>query len=323
MNITVIGCGRWGSFLAWYMNKIGNRVTIYGRESSTSFQSLKNTRKNEYIELQADIEFSSDLTYSLENADTVIISIGAQGLPDLAESIKFATPLANQKEYILCMKGIVENSGKRLSEIIIDTLGVKTKCAVWLGPGHVEDFSAGIPNCMIMCSSDEGYAHELCSRFGSSLIRFYSSSDLIGCELGAATKNVMGIAAGILEGMGYTSLKGSLMARGPREIARLAEAMGGNEKSIFGLCHIGDYEATLFSHHSHNRRYGEAFIKKEPYDALAEGYYTVCAIVKLADQYKVDLPICRAVYALLYENASPKTVLSELFERKFRNEFYR
>ena len=321
MNITVIGCGRWGSFLAWYMNKIGNRVTIYGRESSTSFQSLKNTRKNEYIELQADIEFSSDLTYSLENADTVIISIGAQGLPDLAESIKFATPLANQKEYILCMKGIVENSGKRLSEIIIDTLGVKTKCAVWLGPGHVEDFSAGIPNCMIMCSSDEGYAHELCSRFGSSLIRFYSSSDLIGCELGAATKNVMGIAAGIFDGMGYTSLKGSLMARGPREIARLAEAMGGNEKSIFGLCHIGDYEATLFSHHSHNRRYGEAFIKKEPYNKLAEGVYTVKSVLYLGNKYGVELPVCKTVYDIIHGGKNAEEALTALFLRAQKSEY--
>lgn len=303
------------------MHRLGNYVTVYGRQGSASFEALKATRKNEYIELPKEIEFSSDLTYSLESADTVIISIGAQRLPELAASIKKATPLAADKEYVLCMKGIVEDGGRRLSEVITDTLGANVKCAVWLGPGHVEDFSAGIPNCMIMCSEDEDYAHELCSRFGSPLIRFYYSSDIIGCELGAATKNVMGIAAGILDGMGYTSLKGALMARGPREIARLAEAMGGNEKSIFGLCHIGDYEATLFSSHSHNRRYGEAFIKKEPYNKLAEGVYTVRSVLYLGKKYGVELPVCETVYDIIHGGKNAEEALTALFLRSQKSEY--
>lgn len=321
LNITVIGCGRWGSFLAWYMRRLGNNVTIYGREDSASLNELMRSRKNEYLTLQDDIAFSCDLKTSLESADTVIISIGAQGLPALAESIKNATPEASDKRYVLCMKGIVENGGKRLSEVMTDTLGKDVKIAVWLGPGHVEDFTAEIPNCMIICSSDENYAKELCSTFGSNLIRFYYSQDLIGCELGAATKNVMGIAAGILDGMGYTSLKGSLMARGPREIARLAEAMGGNEKSIFGLCHIGDYEATLFSSHSHNRKYGEAFIKKEPYDKLAEGVYTVRSVLELGKKYGVELPVCQTVNDIIHGGFDAEQALTALFLRAQKSEF--
>lgn len=321
MNITVIGSGRWGSFLAWYTKRLGNDVLIYGRQTSASYQELKNTKKNEYITLQDDTKFSSDLKYSVEYADTVIISIGAQGLPSLAESIRNATAQAGKKSYVLCMKGIVEDGGKRLSEVIYETLGPDTKCAVWLGPGHVEDFTKGIPNCMIMCSRDEAFAKELCQSFASPLIRFYYSSDLIGCELGAATKNVMGIAAGILDGMGYTSLKGALMARGPREIARLAEAMGGNEKSIFGLCHIGDYEATLFSPHSHNRRYGEAFIKKEPYDKLAEGVYTVRSVLYLGEKYGVELPVCETVYDIIHGGKAPEEALTALFLRAQKSEY--
>ena len=321
MNITVIGCGRWGSFLAWYMASLGNDVLIYGRESSRSFQELKETGKNEYVTLPSQVKLSSDLIYSLEYAETVVISIGAQGLPELMESIKAASPSATDKKYVLCMKGIVEKSGKRLTEVVFDALGDEVKCAVWLGPGHVEDFTKGIQNCMIMCSRDETYARELANSFGSHLIRFYFSHDLIGCELGAATKNVMGIAAGILDGLGYTSLKGALMARGPREIARLTAAMGGDERSIFGLCHIGDYEATLFSPHSHNRRFGEAFIKKEPYDKLAEGVYTVRSVLYLGKKYGIELPVCETVNDIIHGGADPEEALNTLFLRAQKSEF--
>lgn len=321
MKITVIGCGRWGSFLAWYSKNLGADVLLYGRSGSASYEELRSTKRNEYITIQDGIEFTSDLPYALESADTVIISIGAQGLPALAESILRASPYARKKDYVLCMKGIVEDGGKRLSEVMTDALGRDARVAVWLGPGHVEDFSAGIPNCMIMCSSDEEYAKELCARFGSPLIRFYYSSDMIGCELGAATKNVMGIAAGILDGMGYTSLKGALMARGPREIARLAEAMGGSEKSIFGLCHIGDYEATLFSPHSHNRRYGEAFIKREPYEKLAEGVYTVRSVLYLGKKYGIELPVCETVNDIIHGGINAEDALTALFLRAQKSEY--
>ncbi len=321
MNITVIGCGRWGSFLAWYLKGLGNRVLIYGIADSPSYVALTTTGKNEYLTIQEDMEFTTDLKYALDFAETVVISIGSQGFPELAEQIKQTTPDAKNKKFVLCMKGIVEKTGKRLSEVLCDTLGDGIKCAVWLGPGHVQDFTRGVPNCMTLCSNDVEYAKELCTQFGSPLIRFYYSTDLIGCELGGATKNVMGIAAGILDGMGYTSLKGALMARGPREIARLTAAMGGDERSIFGLCHIGDYEATLFSAHSHNRRFGEAFIKKEPFEKLAEGYYTVRSVLELGEKYGIELPICSVVNDIIHNGVDPKEAFTSLFLREQKSEF--
>ena len=321
MNITVIGSGRWGSFLAWYLKGLGNDVLIYGRASSSSFNDLMKSRKNEYVTLQDDIKFTTDLSFAVNNAQLIVISISAQNLPQLAQNIKDVCKDAHQKEFVLCMKGIVENGAKRLSEVMYDTFGDDITCALWLGPGHVEDFTAGIPNCMTICSKNEDYAKELGVKFGSKLIRFYYSSDLIGCELGAATKNVMGIAAGILDGKGYTSLKGALMARGPREIARLTAAMGGDERSIFGLCHIGDYEATLFSAHSHNRRYGEAYIKGEPYDKLAEGVYTVRSVLSLGKKYGVELPICSAVNDIIHNGVDAEQVFSELFLRAQKSEY--
>lgn len=321
MKITVIGCGRWGSFLSWYVNRLGHDVLIYGRAGSGSFETLRAERKNEYVTLPTEINFTSDLSYAVSYADTVIISIGAQGLPVLTDSIRNCGADVSGKEIVLCMKGIVEDGGYRLSEVVSKNLGKGVRCAVWVGPGHVEDFTAEIPNCMTICSEDEDFARELCTRFASKLIRFYFSGDLIGCEIGAATKNVMGIAAGILDGMGYTSLKGALMARGPREIARLTAAMGGDERSIFGLCHVGDYEATLFSAHSHNRRFGEAFIKKEPYDKLAEGVYTVRSVLYLGEKYGVDLPICSAVNDIIHLGKNAEEVISDMFLRAQKSEF--
>ncbi len=144
---------------------------------------------------------------------------------------------------------------------------------------------------------------------------------MIGNEIGAATKNVIGIAAGMLDGMGLTSLKGALMSRGTREIARLIKACGGNELSAYGLCHLGDYQATVFSEYSHNRQYGEDFVKGKKFDRLAEGYFTVPAVVKLAENAGVDVPICKAVYELLYCGAKPEEMLNKLFCRSLKEEY--
>lgn len=132
---------------------------------------------------------------------------------------------------------------------------------------------------------------------------------------------MVGIAAGMLDGLGLTTLKGALMSRGTREIARLIQAMGGNELSAYGLCHLGDYQATVFSPFSHNRAFGEAFVRKQPYEQLAEGYYTVKALCLLEQRYQVELPICQTVYQVLYEEKDPKASLDALFTRSLKNEF--
>ena len=124
---------------------------------------------------------------------------------------------------------------------------------------------------MVIDSDDDRVKRELVEKLSSNLIRFYIGADLIGNEIGAAAKNVIGIAAGMLDGVGQTSLKGALMSRGAREIARLIKAMGGSELSAYGLCHLGDYEATVFSPHSHNRRFGEAFAKGKRFTSWPRG----------------------------------------------------
>lgn len=173
---------------------------------------------------------------------------------------------------------------------------------------------------MVIDSNDEKTKRYLVDRFSSNIIRFYLGDDLIGNEVGAAAKNVIGIAAGMLDGLHLSSLKGALMARGTKEISRLIKAMGGNEISAYGLCHLGDYEATLFSKFSHNRMFGEQFVEGHSYEKLAEGYYTVKALMCLKDIYRVDLPICEAVYRVLYEHQNPQEELNHLFQRQIKFE---
>ena len=221
------------------------------------------------------------------------------------------------------MKGIEISTGRRLSEVVTESTDATNKVAVWLGPGHVQEFYAGIPNCMVIDSEDDGVKRLLVNSFSSELIRFYYGEDLLGNEIGAAAKNVIGIAAGMLDGKGLSTLKGALMSRGTREVARLIAKMGGNELSAYGLCHLGDYEATVFSKFSHNRAYGEALARGEKYEKLAEGHYTAKAIVSLADTYGVDMPICRCVKSIIYDGMDTDSALGELFGRSIKSEFYK
>ena len=219
------------------------------------------------------------------------------------------------------MKGLEENTGKRLTEIMLEEGYDKNNIAVWVGPGHIQEFTAGRPNCMVIDGYNGELVRSLADAFKSKLIRFYYGGDINGSEVGAAAKNVMGIAAGILDGGGLCTLKGPLMARGAREISRLIKAMGGNELSAYGLCHLGDYETTLFSEFSNNRLYGEDLYLKKPFKKLAEGVSTAKALKILGEKYNVELPISNAVYNIIYEQKEPLDELLKLFERKTVEEF--
>ncbi len=318
MKITVIGCGRWGSFIAWYVNSLGHTVGVYDKPSSPAMTELKNSRTNGVITYPDSIKLLDRLEDGLDS-DVIIISVPSQALRSLFGEIMSYRP--ENKIFVLCMKGIEIESGKRLTEVAAEFIGDGNKSAVWIGPGHPQEFARGVPNCMVIDSADRSVTERLVDEFSGSLIRFYYGNDLIGNEIGAATKNVIGIAAGMLDGLGVSSLKGALMSRATSEVARLISAMGGDMRSAYGLCHLGDYEATVFSKHSHNRAFGEAFVKGEKYEKLAEGYYTADAVHRLCERYGVEMPICEVVYSILYEGANPKSSLDRLFTRSIKNEF--
>ncbi|MBO4401864.1 MAG: NAD(P)H-dependent glycerol-3-phosphate dehydrogenase [Selenomonadaceae bacterium] len=318
MKISILGCGRWGSFHAWYSAKIGHDVTLYGRAGSKNMHRLETTGANDYLQLPPEVHLTKNLSDAINSASVIIISVGAQNFRGLLEEIKALNLELSKKIFVLCMKGLERGTGKCLSEIFTEVLG--GNAAVWAGPGHVEDFVASIPNCMVMASASETLTREAVEIFKSPLIRFYYGADLLGIEIGAAAKNVVGIAAGMLDGLNCTSLKGALMARGTAELSRLVEFLGGDKMTVYGLSHLGDYEATLFSRHSRNRLFGEDFIQQKKFDKLAEGVETVAALMELSKKTGVELPISRAVYNILYENGDPEDQLMYLFMRSTKAE---
>ncbi len=329
MKVSVLGCGRWGSFIAWYQATVlKNEVISWGPEGDYSYEILKNTGKNEYVTLDKNITLTCDLQLALESADVIIISISSQGLRGFMQRITAFN--VKDKPFVLCMKGIEVDTGKRLSEVLTESGISPDKIAVWVGPGHIQAFTQGIPNCMVIDSASESLKRSLADSFKSNLIRFYYGNDLIGTEIGAAAKNVLGIAAGVLDGSGYVSLKGPLMARGANEVGRLIAALGGKFQSAYGLAHLGDYETTLFSEYSHNRKYGEMMAHGTKFEKLAEGVMTAKAMKKLGDKYGVDLPLTSAVYeacflSRVFESGDGAKhcmeIILKLFERSTKSEF--
>lgn len=317
---TVIGSGRWGTFIAWYLRKLGREVLIYGREDSEHFAAVCRQRGNEHLSFDDGVSFTTDLRAALAFSDEIFISISAQHLRELARRMALCG-VRDDHVIVLCMKGLEERTGERLSSIMASSIHRGGNIAIWVGPGHVQDFLAGKPNCMVIDSADYGLTCRLTQELSSELIRFYNGDDLVGNEVGAAAKNVIGIAAGVLDGLKLTSLKGALMSRGAREVGRLISAMGGREITAYGLSHLGDYEATLFSPYSHNRAYGECLARGEQYIELAEGKATCKAIMVLSAVYDVEMPICGALYEVMFNGYDLKTAIGELFLRDIKKEF--
>jgi len=315
---TVIGSGRWGSFLAWYAASCGHHTMLYGRPSSQRFKELKSIRKNEYLELPETVELSDDINIALAHSDYLLIAISSQALKGFCEQLD--PELLAGKTMVLCMKGLEQLTGARLTRVVQRETRGACKLAVWLGPGHVQDFVQDIPNCMVIDSEDVELTKALIEMYSSPLIRLYIGQDLIGNEVGAATKNVIGLAAGMLDGLELSALKGALMSRGSREISRLIRARGGNEQTVYGLAHLGDYEATLFSEHSNNRAFGEKFVTNKKFEELAEGVPTLNAVIQLAKSHDLDLPICNALHNILNLGHDPRTVLKDLLLRPVKGE---
>lgn len=319
-QVSVIGCGRWGSFLGWYVANYcrTDTVLLYDLEQSPAYQALKNNRKNEYLSLSDNMLLTPKIDDVLQN-DFIIISIGCQHLRDLARQINGYD--VGGKTFLLAMKGLEEPSGEILAEVFRSEIKQPIHIATLSGPGHVEDYMKKVPSAAVIDSFEPQTQDKVIKFMQSNLIRLYYGNDLIGNQVGAALKNVIGLAAGILDGLGWYGLKGALMARAPVEVGRLIKFKGGNPSSVYGLAHLGDYEATLFSQNSHNRMYGEMFAKGVRYEKLAEGVATLRAVKAIADRENIDMPICQALYKVIFDGADIKETIRGLFERSLKHEF--
>ncbi len=319
-EISVIGSGRWGTFLAWYAANYCkmDRVKIYSRPDAPDFIELQQTRKNPYLSLSDNMFLYDHISDVLDN-DFIIISIGCQHLRALSKELNEYNIAG--KTFLLAMKGLEETNATILSDVMREEISQPIHIAILGGPGHVQDYMRGVPSCAVIDSDELETKDRAIKTMQSDLIRFYYGADFVGNQIGAALKNVIGIAAGILDGLEWYGLKGALMARAPIEVGRFIKHFGGNPLTAYGLSHLGDYEATLFSKHSHNRTFGEMFAKGEKFGKLAEGYYTLKAVKNIADKEDISMPICQALYKAIYEGADIKETIRSMFERDLKQEF--
>ena len=319
-ELSVIGCGRWGTFLGWYTaNYCVDKVTLYDIPTSPNFLELQQTRKNSYLSLSDNMFLTPDLNEIFKN-ENIIISIGCQHLRELAKQINNYN--LSGKHFLLAMKGLEEPSAKILVDVMAEEITQKDVHFACLGgPGHVQDYLKKVPSCAVIDSREEAEKAHWINIMQSELIRFYFGNDVVGNQIGAALKNVIGIAAGILDGLEWYGLKGALMARAPVEVGRFIKHFGGNPMSAYGLAHLGDYEATLFSRNSHNRLYGEMLAKGEQSSKTAEGPMTLKAVKIIADRDGIEMPICQALYKVVFEGAPIKETIRTMFEREIKREF--
>ncbi len=319
-KISLIGCGRWGTFLGWYAGNYCGfaQVDMYDIPTSPNFIELLNTRKNPYLTLSDNMVLHDKIDDVLQN-DIIIVSIGCQHFRELCKQLN--TFNLKGKTFLLAMKGLETPSAETMFSIMREEVKQDIHIAILAGPGHVQDYMKGVPSCAVIDSDEEETKDKLIKALQSDLIRFYYGSDLIGNQVGAALKNVIGLAAGILDGLEWYGLKGALMARAPIEVGRLIAYFGGNPRTAYGLAHLGDYEATLFSQHSHNRMFGEKFARGEDFGKLAEGVPTLQAVKLIADRENIDMPICQALYKAIYEKADIKETIKAMFGRDLKQEF--
>lgn len=316
MKITILGAGRWASTIALCLDRKHDDVLMWDR-ITTPENPLFLTGKNRYVELSKRVKFTHDLNEALNYGEVVIISILAQHLDSFMQSVKQVEGYQN-KQYMLAMKGIEASTGRRLSEILLDNGVKRDNIAVIVGPGHAELIAAEQPTNMIVSAYNRKLAKKLIDEIQNPDVFDLSfGEDIIGCEIGAAAKNVIGIAAGVLEGSGLEQKKGPLMPAAVKEIGSFIHAMGGDESTASGLAFLGDFQATLFDHNSKNLTYGKTIAEKNTLDEeevskvvdvrSVEGIMTSKAIIKkmlefnkrVTNEKRLKMPLTEAVESIV------------------------
>lgn len=315
MKITILGCGRWGTFLAWYFNEIGFDVLLWGRENSLKLQQLESTRKNDYVNLSPKITLTSSLTSALDFSDILLIAIKEQSLRELMHNICNLNFFG--KTFVLCMKGIENNSEQRLTEVVDSILENQAQVAIITGPGQPTDLVKGTPTCMIIDSKDKNLSQILCKEFSSSLISFLPGNDLIGNEIGAAINKLIGIAGGILDGLGHSSLKGPLMVAGTYEISVIIKCMGGKADSAYGLCCLGDYQASLFSEYSNSVAFGKSLVDKQKFNKHAPGAFTAQVVIDIINKRNISAPLLLHISQIILQYENPESLIKIIKEYRW------
>ena len=326
-NITVMGAGTWGMALAILLANNGNNVTVWSAVPA-EIKMLKETHKHVNLpeaRIPDSMQFTEDIETALADPDIVVMGVASVYTRATARRMK---PFVKDGQIIINVaKGIEENTLAVLTEQISEEIP-QAKVAVLSGPSHAEEVSRGIPTSVTIGADDRETAEYLQKVFCSRVFRPYISSDVLGIELGGALKNVIALAAGMADGLGYgDNTKAALITRGMAEIARLGLAMGAREETLYGLSGIGDLIVTCASMHSRNRRAGilmgqgksmEEAMKEV--NQVVEGVYSAKAALALSRKYNVDMPIVEQMNKVLFEGASPAASVDGLMLRETKPE---
>lgn len=330
MSVTVLGSGTWGTALAILLANKGTKVVLWSKIEN-EINALKEDRKHiknlpEAV-LPDSVELTLDEKYAVNGSDPELI-VFAVASPYVRDTAKLVAPYIKDGQLIVNVaKGIEEKTLNTILDIIGEEIGNAT-LAVLSGPSHAEEVSRLIPTTVVVASRSEEAAKKIQDMFMTNTFRVYSSDDVIGVELGGSIKNVIALAAGMSDGLGFgDNTKAALMTRGIAEISRLGKKMGAKIETLCGLSGVGDLFVTATSHHSRNWNAGyligqgmsvEDAMKKVA--QVVEGVYCAKAAKALADKYEVEMPIVQEVYDILFEGQDVHQAVVDLFTRDKTNE---
>jgi glycerol-3-phosphate dehydrogenase (NAD(P)+) len=325
MKITVIGAGAWGTALARLLHQGGNEVTLWGHIPEW-LEEIRQAGRNERflagIDLPRDLILEADLPRAIAGAECIVVAVPSQPFRQVTRH------LADYSGLIASVtKGIEYDTGLTMCGVLAET-APKAKCAALSGPTFAVEVARDIPTAIVAASRDSVAAGQVQKLFNRPAFRVYTSNDLLGVELGGALKNVIAIAAGVGDGLGFgDNSKAALVTRAIVEIRRVGVACGAQAETFTGLSGLGDLMVTCFSRHSRNRGFGERVGKGEkPADiaastlAVAEGYPTARSAWQLARKHNVIAPVISEVYAMLYEGKNVSQAVRDLMSRDLKAE---
>jgi glycerol-3-phosphate dehydrogenase (NAD(P)+) len=327
-RVTVLGDGGWGTALSLVLADHGADVTLWSHDPAYA-REMARVRKNPKflpgVELSRTIHVTSDLGEAVDGRDILFSVVPTPYLPAVLAKLKpvhrAGTPIVS------ATKGIDTETLRRPTEILHAVLG-PVPVVVVSGPSHAEEVSRRMPTTVVAASDDLGLARRVQDLLATERFRVYTHNDAIGVELGGALKNVVAIAAGIVDGLGFgDNTKAALLTRGIVEMSRLGEAFGAQRVTFFGLSGMGDLVTSCVSRHGRNRLVGERIGRGERLEDIlggmqmvAEGVKTSIAVRKLAEQKRVEMPICTEVHRVLFEGKEPGTAVRDLMTRQLKDE---
>lgn len=327
MKTVVLGSGGWGTALSLVLHRNGHPVTLWSHvpEKAAYMERARENPRLEGVPLPPELRLTADMA-CLTEAELVVVAVPSYAVRETAHA---AAPLLRPDTLLVtAAKGIERDTHLRMSQILEQETGGAFPIAALSGPSHAEEVARKVPTAVVSASPDRAAAEQVQDLFLNDHFRVYSSSDVVGVELGAALKNVMALCTGCCTGMGYgDNTKAMLMTRGLAEMARLGVALGGRRETFAGLAGMGDLIVTCTSMNSRNYRAGILIGQGVPVPeaiakigAVVEGYYAVDAARALAQKVGVEMPITEAAYEVLYQGRDPKEAILTLMRREKRHE---